>query len=61
MGIQRKNKWKRKNIQVKTERVKTKEKNKKNVRTKEKEKKIYILEKKMQNDKKRGFNVRKIK
>ena len=62
MGIQRKNKWKRKNIQVKTERGKTKEKNKKNVRTKEKEKnKIYILEKKMPNDKKRGFNVRKIK
>ena len=38
MGIQRKNQWKRKNIQVKTERGKTKEKNKKNVRTKEKEK-----------------------
>ena len=61
MSIQRKNKWKIKNIQIKTERGKTKKKNKKNVRTKEKEKKIYILENEMQNDKKRGFNVRKIK
>ena len=46
MGILRKNKWKRKNIQIKTEIGKT-EKNKKNVRTKEKEKRkiIYILKK----------------
>ena len=63
MGIQRKNNWKRKNIEIKTERGKTKKKNKKNVRTieKEKRKKIYVLKKKMKNEKKRGFNVRKIK
>ena len=61
MGIQRKNKWKRKNIQ-KTERGKTKKKNKKNVRTKEKEKRKKIhIKKEHENEKKRGFNVRKIK
>ena len=63
MGIQSKNNWKRKKIQIKTERGKTKKKNKKNVRTKEKKKrkKIYKLKKKMKNKKKMGFNVRKIK
>ena len=61
MGIQRMKKWKKKYI--KAEIGKKKKKNKKNIRTKEKKKrkKIYKLKKKMKNEKKKGFNVRKIK
>ena len=62
MGIQRLRTNEKEKTYKKTERRKTKKKNKKNVRTKEKEKgkKIHI-KKEHENEKKRGFNVRKIK